>query len=259
MELRQVALVATNLQTTLACLTKTLGLGDAFSDPGVGVFGLENGVMPFGRHFLEVVSPKKEGTTAGRLLEKRGGDGGYMAIFQVSDLESERKRLVEREAFSIVWETDLGDAATIHLHPREVGAAILSLDWMDPAEAWRWGGPDWQKHPGEGLVTGFNGIRVDASNPAEIAGRWARVLGKPVENSLDGAMRIRLGTNTRDTNQEVTFAAAGTRGDGISGLSFFTTDREAILERAQEEKLEVARDGRGFSAAGVRIELVDRS
>ena len=31
------------------------------------------------RQFLEVVAPTMEGTTAGRLLHKRGGDGGYSA------------------------------------------------------------------------------------------------------------------------------------------------------------------------------------
>ena len=257
MQLRQVALVAKDLEPTLTSLVKTLGLGRPFADPGVGVFGLENRVMPFGQHFLEVVSPKKSGTTAGRLLEKRGGDGGYMAIFQVEDLASERKRVVENEGFSIVWEADLGDAATIHLHPREVGAAILSLDWMDPPEAWRWGGPDWEKHPGEGLVTGFKGVRVDAIDPAGIAARWARVLGEPVENSPDGVMRIGLGNSGSDADQEIAFGPAGTGGEGISGLSFFTTDREAILERAQARKIEIAGDGQGFSAAGVKIDLIE--
>lgn len=257
MELRQVALVAKDLEPTLACLGRTLGLGSAFADPGVGVFGLENGVMPVGRHFLEVVAPTKEGTTAGRLLEKRDGDGGYMAIFQVDDLAQARKRVVEHEGFPVAWETDLGDAATIHLHPRAVGAAIVSLDWMDPPEAWRWGGPDWSKHPGEGLVTGFHGIRVDARDPADIAARWGRVLGEPVERSPNGALRIRLDPNGTGANQEVTFAAAGPRGDGISGLSFLTTDRNAILERARGENLEITRNTVGFSAAGVTIELVE--
>ncbi len=36
--------------------------------------------------FLEVVSPVTAGTTAGRLLEKRGVDGGYMIILQTDSV-----------------------------------------------------------------------------------------------------------------------------------------------------------------------------
>ena len=46
MELRQVALVAQDLEPTLACLGKTLGLGQAFADPGVGMFGLDEAWAP---------------------------------------------------------------------------------------------------------------------------------------------------------------------------------------------------------------------
>jgi hypothetical protein len=46
--------------------------------------------MPIGDTFIEVVAPVEEGTTAGRLLDKRGGDGGYMAIFQVDDIAAAR-------------------------------------------------------------------------------------------------------------------------------------------------------------------------
>ena len=43
-------------------------------DPEVGQFGLHNALMPFGTSFVEVVAPLREGTTAGRYLERRKGD-----------------------------------------------------------------------------------------------------------------------------------------------------------------------------------------
>ncbi len=86
MRLRQIALVAQDLQKARADIVAVLGLGADYADPGVGHFGLENAVWPIGDTFLEVVSPKQAGTTAGRLLDKRGGDGGYMTIFQVDDI-----------------------------------------------------------------------------------------------------------------------------------------------------------------------------
>ena len=93
MRIRQIALVATDLATVRGQLFELLGLDDAFVDEGVGQFGLQNIVCTIGNSFLEVVSPVTDDTTAGRLLQRRGGDGGYMVILQVDDLV----RLVGRE------------------------------------------------------------------------------------------------------------------------------------------------------------------
>ena len=71
MYLRQIALVASNLDTTVFDLQKTLGLGEPFADKDVATFGLKNAVFPIGETYLEVVSPKQDNTTAGRLLERR--------------------------------------------------------------------------------------------------------------------------------------------------------------------------------------------
>ena len=67
--LRQVALVATDLDTVVKALETELGLRSPFHDPGVSEFGLHNAVFSLGDSFLEVVSPVRAGTTAGRYLE----------------------------------------------------------------------------------------------------------------------------------------------------------------------------------------------
>jgi hypothetical protein len=85
--LRQVALVARDLEPTVDSLSKTLGVDVCYRDPGVAEFGLVNALLRSASAFLEVVSPQQEGTTAGRLLDKHGGDYGYMVIMQLSDLE----------------------------------------------------------------------------------------------------------------------------------------------------------------------------
>src|SRR5258705_13594247 len=146
MRLRQIALVAGDLEKTVDDLCAVLGLEVCYRDPGVAEFGLRNALMPIATSFLEVVSPQQPGTTAGRLLEKRRGDGGYMVIVQTDDLAADRER-VEKLGIRIVWKADLSDAATIHLHPRDVGAAIVSLDQMRPPESWRWAGPEWREPP----------------------------------------------------------------------------------------------------------------
>src|SRR5271155_763987 len=100
--LRQAVLVAAELELVASALQAALGLGEPFRDPGVGEFGLANTVFALGDCFIEVVSPTRAGTAAGRYLERHEGDapsgasgGGYMAIFDLEDLEGARLRARE--------------------------------------------------------------------------------------------------------------------------------------------------------------------
>jgi hypothetical protein len=69
-------LVAAELEPVAARLRSELGLGEPYHDAGVGQFGLHNAVFSVGDTFLEVVAPTRPATTAGRYLERRGGDSG---------------------------------------------------------------------------------------------------------------------------------------------------------------------------------------
>jgi hypothetical protein len=172
-----VALVAHDCGQVADELRAAFGWGEPFHDPGVGRFGLTNAVFAAGDTFVEVVAPVQAGTTAGRYLERRGGDGGYMAIFQVPDLAAARARLPGL-GVRVVWTADLPDIAGTHLHPKDVPGAIVSLDWAEPAGSWRWAGPDWTgrvpEHRGGGGVTG---VTIEVADPAAAAARWAEVLG----------------------------------------------------------------------------------
>jgi hypothetical protein len=194
--LRQVALAANDLESALAGLRRVLGLGEPFRDPGVAEFGLANGVLPIGDAFLEVVSPEQPGTTAGRWLERRGGDAGYMAIFQTDDLAAARER-AERLGMRVVWEVALEDAATIHLHPRDVGGAIVSLDAMQPPESWRWGGPGWPERSRAEVATGLVGAVLEAPDPEKLALRWGELLAVRPERDAQGGYTLPLARGTR--------------------------------------------------------------
>lgn len=196
MRLRQVALVARSLEPVLRDLRRVLGLGEPFRDPGVGTFGLENGVLPLGDAFLEVVSPVKPDTTAGRWLDRRGGDTGYMAIFQTRDLAGARAR-IERLGVRVVWETTLRGAATIHLHPRDVGGAIVSLDAMEPPESWEWAGPGWRDRARTEVATGLVGAVLEAPEPEALAARWGSVLDARPDPAEDGSWTLALEQGTR--------------------------------------------------------------
>lgn len=191
--LRQAVLVAAELEPVADQLREVLGLGEPFRDPGVGLFGLENAVFALGDCFLEIVSPTEPGTAAGRYLERHGGDCGYMVMFDLEDLPAARARAAER-GVRTVWEIDLPDISGTHLHPADIGGAIVSIDGSRPYGSWRWGGPQWTGRIADDDVPGrLAAITVAVADPASVAERWAHVLGVPLADSdgpalaLDGA------------------------------------------------------------------------
>jgi hypothetical protein len=155
LRMRQICLVARQLAPVVEEFRAVLGLEVCHRDPGVGKYGLENALFPIGHNFLEVVAPVREGTTAGRFLDRRGGDGGYMVITQCADLAPRRKRC---EAVGVRIANEIGhpEYRELQLHPRDVGAAMLSFGWQpgarDPGRPW---------HPPPATIgTPFKGVRL---------------------------------------------------------------------------------------------------
>lgn len=246
MRLRQIALVAHDLQAAERDIRAVLGLDYAYADPGVGKYGLANAVFPIGETFLEVVSPKQEGTTAGRLLDKRGGDGGYMVILQTDDLAGARKRVAE-QGVRVVDQWDGEGAAFTHLHPKDVGGAILSIDHMDPWERWEWGGPKWRDHIKTDVSTAIVGAELQAADPDAMSARWAAVLGR--ERSKDGeTWRIGL-----DEGELRFVPARDGRGDGVGG--FDVAVRDPVVVRAKAKAASLTADSQ-ITLSGARVKVV---
>jgi len=173
--LRQAVLVARELAPVSERLREELGLGEPYADPGVAAFGLHNAVYAIGDTFLEVVSPIQPDTTAGRYLD-RHGDGGYMLIFQLADLDAARERAAAM-GVRVVWQLDLPDISGTHLHPADTRGAIVSLDRADPPRSWRWGGPDWTERTGTGAAGRLRGATLAVADPLATAARWSELLG----------------------------------------------------------------------------------
>ena len=57
LRLRQICLVAPNLEPSVSTLCTVLGTAVCYVDPNVEKYGLVNALMPFGNSFLEVVAP----------------------------------------------------------------------------------------------------------------------------------------------------------------------------------------------------------
>lgn len=248
MRLRQIALVGEDLAKNAADIEAVLGLGHPYADPGVGHYGLVNAVWPVGDTFLEVVSPEQEGTTAGRLLDKRGGDGGYMAIFQVDDIEVARQRVAEA-GVRIVSQADRDGVHMSHLHPRDIGGAIVSIDEMTPKDRWEWGGPGWRDQVRVDVSTKILGCELQADDPEAMSKRWAEVLGLPRERSK-AAWVLRL-----DDGGEVRFATPRDgRGEGLSAFDVGVHNPDLVRKRAAERGL-LASDGH-VVLCGARVNLV---
>lgn len=223
-------------------LRHVLDLGEGFVDPGVSEFGLTNGVFALGDQFLEVVVPVEDKTAAGRFIDRSQGRGGYMAIFQTDNLARVRDH-VDANGIRRVWDIDLKDISATHLHPADIGAAIVSIDEARPAGSWRWGGPNWQSAARPGAL---KLLEVAALNPQDLATRWGGVLGVTAtslghdiwEIALEnGAVRIIPGDR-----------------DHLSKYALVHPDPEACLERARLAGLSV--QDSGFLFAGVQVSLL---
>jgi catechol 2,3-dioxygenase-like lactoylglutathione lyase family enzyme len=228
MRLRQVALAATDLASTIDLLTDVLGIEVGFRDPGVGVFGLENAVMPVGEMHLEVVSPVRDDATAKRWIEKRGGDSGYMVILQCDDqaaLDRKAARAQESGA-KVVWQGEHHGARTVHFHPRDLGA-ILSFDALPGWDDWIWGGPDWRAHIRTETTTAITGVELESPDPGRLAARWGEVLGIPPQGGEDGQPTIALPRGGR-----LDFVPSE-GGEGVSGIALALTDAARFEERAR--------------------------
>jgi len=232
--LRQAVIAASELEPVAEALRSALGLGEPFRDPGVGLFGLHNAVFALGDCFLEIVSPAQAGTAAGRYIERHGGDCGYMVMFDLEDLPAARARAAE-SGVRTVWEIDLPDISGTHLHPADIGAAIVSIDGSKPYGSWRWGGPEWTGQTGEGAAGRLAGVTLAVAEPAAVAARWAHVLG------------VALGGD----------AAVG--GDSVLVLEDAEVRFRPVRDRRGEGLVEIVVEdvpglsGEGAEAGGVRI------
>ncbi len=233
--LRQAVLAVSQLAPVERELRERLGLGEPYRDPGVAHFGLVNAVFAIGDCFIEAIAPSRDGTAAGRWLQRHGGDGGYMVMFDLEDLEAARAR-VARAGIRVVWRIDLPDISGTHLHPADMRGAIVSLDRSDPHGSWRWGGPAWTGRLGaRGAPGRLAGATIAVEQPAVVAARWAHVLGVERPDPDSPALALDGG--------ELRFVDAGADGG------------EALVEIALDGVPGLDRDG--AEIGGVRIRALD--
>src|SRR5215475_8049112 len=186
LRMRQICLVARQLAPVVDDFREVFGLEACYRDPGVGKYGLENALFPIGNGFLEVVAPVRDGTTAGRYLDRRGGDGGWhpaaskatsrgpatMRAMQAAELQGDdADKLAQR------W----SDVTTLPLGRDERGRPTLALDDASLRFVSATDGR------GEGLA----GIDLACADREGVLAR-ARAHGLPVQGNVVTACGIRF-------------------------------------------------------------------
>lgn len=253
LRLRQIALVASELAPAERALTEVLGIQVCFRDPGVARFGLENALLPIGNQLLEVVAPTQDGTAAGRYLDRRGGDGGYMVITQCDD-HAPRRRRVEDLGVRIVHQFNTHEFRNMQLHPRDTGGSFFEIDEQlgprahEPDGPWEPAGPDWQRARRLDRVIGIAAAELQCDDPGAVAARWAEIAELPVHQG-DGHAEIVL------DNATLRFVPCRDgRPEGLGGIDLIAADREAVLAAARARDL--ATDGDALVLCGMRVCLV---
>ncbi|HEX3139522.1 MAG TPA: VOC family protein [Rhizobacter sp.] len=249
LRLRQICLVAPELEPVVEQVRRIFGVEVCHRDEAVAKYGLANALFVFGHQFLEIVAPLRGGTAAGRFLERSGGRGAYMAIFDTSDPERRRTH-VESLGVRVAHAMDVPGFRGIQLHPRDARATMLEFDRSDGNERldgryWP-AGEHWREHQRLDRVGGIPWIELSAPDPADLAAHWARLIDVAVgcdEEQLP-ALRFDLGAARF-------VAAPAAAPERLSAMQVSVGDPAAVRAAASSLGLPPATDG--FMLCGVRV------
>ncbi len=244
LRLRQICLVARELEPALADLGAIFGLEICHRDGNVAKYGLVNGLLPVAYSFLEVVAPVAEGTAAGRYLARRGGDGGYMVILDCDDIERRRQHIEAlgvRIANPLRYETYTG----LQLHPRDTGGCMLEFNHTEGGASldgpYHPAGPRWQSAIRTDVTTAMLAAELQSPDPAALARRWSDILERPATRGPSDEPQIALDLGAlrfvRDTDG---------RGEGLGGIDVAVTNRAHVVAAAER---------RGYPATGDMVTI----
>jgi hypothetical protein len=250
LRLRQVCLVAADLAREAAHIKSIFGLEECYRDSNVAKYGLENVLFPVGMSFIEIVSPMRAGTAAGRFLERHGGRYGYMIIMDCDDPERRGTRaesLGVRVANLIRHDDYLG----VQLHPKDTGAAMLEFNHTvggeDPMGPYAPAGPDWQKAMRTDVSRQLLAAEIECPDPGRFSARWGEILERPVQDLGAGKFRILLDAGM------INFLPTGTHEPVMAGVELQVADRAVVMTTARAHGCALGTEA--VSVCGVRFRL----
>jgi hypothetical protein len=249
LRLRQICLVAANLEPVIGEIADIMGLDICYRDGNVAKYGLENALLPVDTILLEVVAPTQPGTAAGRFLDKTGGRGGYMAIFCCDDPDA-RGEHAKTMGVRVANVIDHAPYRGVQLHPRDCRAAFIEFNHTkgsdDVLGPYSPAGPDWQKSIRNDVTQALIAVEMQSRDPKDLAEHWGRILGTAVTVGLDGESELKL-PNCR-------FSFVKGTNEIMSGLTFRVRDIAAVRDVAKSRGRPVSDDS--FLLGGVTFHLV---
>lgn len=241
--LRQICLVAPQLEPVVADIAAIMGLAICYRDPNVARYGLENALLPVETVLLEVVAPFQEGTAAGRFIEKTSGNGGYMAIFSCAD-PRERQRNAEAIGVRTSHVIDRPPYLGVQLHPSDCRAAFIEFNHTTGSDnirgAYPPAGPDWHKAIRDDVTVALTEVELTSPDPRGLADHWGRIIGVSA-----------AGTDIALVNCGIRFVEGSS--EIMSALTFRVRDPATVLHSAQARGHTVA--GNAFRLGGVDFRI----
>ena len=79
----------------------------------------------FGGDVFEVVSPYRPGTTAGRLLDKLGRDGGYMIIMNTANAAIRRDYILHNKLAKTIVDVTTKEATMVQYHHKGIKGGVM--------------------------------------------------------------------------------------------------------------------------------------
>lgn len=248
MRLRQICLVAPQLEPVISDIAAIMGLNECYRDGNVAKYGLENALLPVDTILLEVVAPFQPGTAAGRFIDKNSGRGGYMAIFCCDDPDERGRHANEmgvRTANVITHAPYHG----VQLHPRDCRAAFIEFNHTtgsdDVLGTYPPAGPDWQKSIRKDVTLALTDVEMESPEPEVLAAHWGKIIGVVVSRNDSGAPVLKL--------PNASFHFVKGPADLMSGLTFRVANVAKVVDAAKAKGCKVS--GEGFDLCGVRFSL----
>jgi hypothetical protein len=247
--LRQICLVALQLEPVISDISSIMGLDVCYRDGNVAKYGLENALLPVDTILLEVVAPFQPGTAAGRFMDKTLGRGGYMAIFCCDDPD-QRGRAANAMGVRTANVIDHAPYHGVQLHPRDCRAAFIEFNHTEGSDdtlgPYPPAGPDWQKSIRKDVTQALVGVEMESPEPEQLASHWGQIIGIPVAKNANGEPTLTLPNCTFNF-------VKGFRGI-MSGLTFRVGDVAKVGDAARAKGHTVAGDT--FFLGGVTFALV---
>ncbi|TNE33596.1 MAG: hypothetical protein EP348_12650 [Alphaproteobacteria bacterium] len=248
--LRQICLATLDIAGTEETFNHVLGLKVCHRSR-LDAFGLENIMYAVNGVFLEIVAPTKENTAVHRFLARHGGMGGYMAIFDCTEV-SHHKALAAAAGIDPIYERYNDAADLLQLNPKQTGITMLEIDHHtggdDMFGAYEWAGEGWQDYVDTTVSGNILGLGMTSPKAAARAALWAGILDRPVRVGEPGLIEVKL-----DYGRLTFREGAGSAPELFDVIEMTARDRRAMIARADKAGLPVS--DTGFEICGVHFRL----